>query len=95
MTGLRGSPIEPCIDYVPPMDGVGPMTETEREWFEERAAIAEFDAGWPRPIAEAEARRIIGASRSRTRISGLISGHLITPDPTLKPTADMSASRGQ
>ena len=45
------------------MDGIGTMTELERETFEERAAIVEFDAGWPRPIAEAEARRLIGASR--------------------------------
>jgi len=45
------------------MDGVGPMTETETERFEERAAIVEFEAGWPRPVAEAEARRIIGAWR--------------------------------
>jgi hypothetical protein len=45
------------------MDGIGHMTENEQEWFEERAAIAEFDGGWPRPIAEAEARRMIGAWR--------------------------------
>jgi hypothetical protein len=26
------------------------------EWFEERAALLEYDAGLPRPVAEAEAR---------------------------------------
>jgi hypothetical protein len=30
-----------------------------RELFEERAAILEYDAGWPRPIAESEAFRHI------------------------------------
>jgi len=50
-------------DYRAWMDGVGAMTEIEKENFEERAAIVEFDAGWPRPIAEAEARRLIGATR--------------------------------
>ncbi len=45
------------------MDGIGPMTDDERELFEERAAIAEFEAGWPRPIAEAEARRAVGVKR--------------------------------
>jgi len=45
------------------MDGIGLMTDDERELFEERAAIVEFDSGWPRPIAEAEARRAVGARR--------------------------------
>ena len=29
------------------------------ELFEERAAILEFEAGWPRAIAESEARRFV------------------------------------
>lgn len=45
------------------MDGIGFMSDDEREMFEERAAIVEFDSGWPRPIAEAEARRMVGARR--------------------------------
>jgi len=45
------------------MDGIGLMTDDEREMFEERAAIVEYDSGWPRPIAEAEARRALGARR--------------------------------
>ena len=28
------------------------MTDSERELFEERAAIREFDAGYPREVAE-------------------------------------------
>lgn len=39
------------------------MRFNEHEAFEERAAIVEFDGGWPRPIAEAEARRMIGMQR--------------------------------
>jgi len=61
--GPRGSPAELAPVYISVMDGVGTMTETETERFEERAAIVEFEAGWPRPVAEAEARRIIGAWR--------------------------------
>lgn len=45
------------------MDGIGPMSDDEREMFEERAAIVEFECAWPRPIAEAEARRAVGAHR--------------------------------
>jgi hypothetical protein len=45
------------------MDGIGRMRPGEHEAFEERAAIVEFDGGWPRPIAEAEARRMIGMQR--------------------------------
>jgi hypothetical protein len=45
------------------VDGVGRMRFDEHEAFEERAAIVEFDGGWPRPIAEAEARRMIGMQR--------------------------------
>jgi len=53
------------------MDGVGAMTEDEHELFEERAAIVEFDTGWPRPIAEAEARRAVGARRSLVEPSSI------------------------
>ena len=35
----------------------------EKEYFEERAAIGEFDGGWPRPIAEAEAQRALDHHR--------------------------------
>lgn len=51
------------MGQTPVMDGIGAMTDDERERYEERAAIAEFDNGWPRPIAEAEARRSIGQRR--------------------------------
>ena len=33
------------------------LSTAETECMDERAAILEFDAGWPRVIAEAEARR--------------------------------------
>ncbi len=33
------------------------MTPEEREWWEERAAIYEYDAGLTRAAAEAQARR--------------------------------------
>ena len=39
------------------------MTDGEREDFEERAAIVEFEHGWPRPIAEAEAQRAVMRAR--------------------------------
>lgn len=39
------------------------MTAAELENFEERAAIVEFDHGWPRPVAEAEARRSVMQAR--------------------------------
>ena len=50
------------------MESLGLLTTAEREDFEERAAIVEYLAGWPRPIAEAEARRALGESRSRVAI---------------------------
>ncbi len=39
------------------------VTEDECENFEERAAIVEYEAGWPRPIAESEALRSIAQAR--------------------------------
>jgi hypothetical protein len=45
------------------MESLGDLSEDERELFEERAAIAEYDGGMPRPIAEAEARRAVGHLR--------------------------------
>jgi hypothetical protein len=32
-----------------------------QEWYDERAAILEYDAGLPRPAAEAEALRLLRA----------------------------------
>lgn len=40
------------------------LTEDEREEFEERAAILEYDAGRPRQIAEAQAMRIVERKRN-------------------------------
>jgi hypothetical protein len=39
------------------------LTINEREHLDERAAILEFDAGWPRVIAESEAGRAIARQR--------------------------------
>jgi len=38
-------------------------SEAEQEHFEERAAIAEYLAGYPRAIAESEASRAVGHAR--------------------------------
>jgi len=35
------------------------LCDDEREFFEERAAIGEYEGCWPRPIAEAEATRAL------------------------------------
>lgn len=40
------------------------LTDDEREEFEERSAILEFDAGMPRQIAESQAMRIIERKRN-------------------------------
>jgi hypothetical protein len=45
------------------MYGLGKLDPAEREAFEERAAIAEFDGGMSRPVAECEATRMIGEMR--------------------------------
>jgi hypothetical protein len=45
------------------MESLGQLTAAEKEHFEERAAIVEYLADWPRPIAEAEARRALGERR--------------------------------
>lgn len=51
------------------MESLGDLSHEERELFEERAAIAEYDGGMPRPIAEAEARRAVGHLRwQRSRL---------------------------
>lgn len=39
------------------------MTEDEREWIEERAAILEFDAGFSRQEAEKMARKMWSESK--------------------------------
>ncbi len=39
------------------------LSINEREQLDERAAILEFDAGWPRVIAECEAGRAIARQR--------------------------------
>lgn len=54
------------------MESLGDLSEDEQELFEERAAVAEYDGGMPRPIAEAEARRAVGQLRwQRSRPSRL------------------------
>jgi hypothetical protein len=45
------------------MESLGYLTAAEEEHFEERAAIVEYLTGWPRPMAEAEARRALGERR--------------------------------
>lgn len=40
------------------------MTDIEREEWNERAAILEFEAGYPRPLAERMAKRMIITSRT-------------------------------
>ena len=45
------------------MHGLGKLSEGEQEAFEERAAIAEYDGGMSRPVAECEATRMIGQMR--------------------------------
>jgi len=39
------------------------LSTAETERMDERAAILEFDAGWPRVIAESEARRSLAHER--------------------------------
>lgn len=53
----------------------------EREHLDERAAILEFDAGWPRVIAESEARRAIARQRWLQNQSGN-SGWILPPSVT-------------
>ena len=55
--------MSPGPAYAPDMESLGRLTTAEKECFEERAAIVEYLAGWPRPIAEAEARRTLGEHR--------------------------------
>lgn len=43
------------------------LSEAGREWFEERAAILEFDAGMSRAEAEAMAEELLRAVRQRAR----------------------------
>ncbi len=49
--------------YLSAMESLGQLTAAEQEHFEERAAIVEYLTGWPRPMAEAEARRALGERR--------------------------------
>ena len=51
------------------MESLGYLTAAEEEHFEERAAIVEHLAGWPRPMAEAEARRALGERRWRLTVN--------------------------
>ncbi len=56
-----------------------PGSEEEREFLEERAAIGEYEGGWPRPIAEAEALR---ALEHRRWLAGDVGvRHWLDPDP--------------
>lgn len=48
------------------VDDVRPMTNDEREWFEERAAILEFDAGMTRDAAEALAAEMMRKGEQMT-----------------------------
>ena len=48
----------------------------DREAFEERAAILEFDGGLPREQAEAEARRLIEGSSEKGEVGGMTSTSL-------------------
>jgi hypothetical protein len=41
------------------------MNEDEREYFEERAAILEYEAGFPRQEAERRARQMMRERRQR------------------------------
>lgn len=47
-------------------DDVRPMTNEEREWFEERAAILEYDAGMTREAAEAFAAEMMRKGEQMT-----------------------------
>ena len=58
-----GSSDGPWPGYPEVMYGLGKLDPAEREAFEERAAIAEFDGGMSRPVAECEATRMIGEMR--------------------------------
>lgn len=51
---------EPAIRAIPARDGI---PEGSREWFEERAAIMEFDGG----LSRQEAERLAAASTSSER----------------------------
>jgi hypothetical protein len=46
---------------------VADLSEADRDWLEERAAILEFDGGLKRDDAEAEARRLIVAAGRRAK----------------------------
>ena len=66
-----------------------------KELFEERAAILEFEAGWPRAIAESEARRMV------TRLAWLAgqrrAAWIEPPGPKTRqasPGAGLSAETG-
>ena len=66
------------------MHGLGTLDPAEQEAFEERAAIAEFDGGMSRPVAECEATRMIGEMRW-WRHQGKATPAPITPDPRSMP----------
>lgn len=62
--------IEPLTKSVAPVSPVAPENDVawdEEDWqaaFDERAAILEYDGGWPRPEAERLAREEIEARRA-------------------------------
>ena len=45
------------------------LNELEKDWFEERAAILEYEAGLPRGQAERIARQELLESRSQKQVS--------------------------
>jgi len=57
------------------------LNNDELEFFEERAAIGEFDGGWPRPVAESEARRALDHRRWKAGITN-VNGWLEAPEPS-------------
>ncbi len=67
------------------------LNHDESEFFEERAAIGEFDGGWPRPIAESEARRALDYRRWETGMNS-VNRWLEAPEirDRLLPTRDIT-----
>ncbi len=58
-----GSCSDPLVSQTTRMHGLGNLSPAEREAYEERAAIAEYDGGMARPVAEREATRMIAEIR--------------------------------
>lgn len=51
----KPAPVKACTPVTPVTPQNGNTAPFDREWFEERAAILEYDAGYPRYEAEREA----------------------------------------